>query len=58
MKTEKYLPIFISGGLLLGLIGGLVLSFQKGDFGLWVSLGAGFGIAMGALSFLFFSARK
>lgn len=57
-EKEKYLPMFVSGGLLIGLIGGVILSLLKGDFVLWVSLGAGAGMAMGALSYLFFSASK
>lgn len=57
-KKEKYLPMFISGGLLLGLIFGVVLSLLKGDFGLWLSVGVGVGMAVGALAYLFFQVRK
>jgi hypothetical protein len=57
-EKEKYLPMFISGGLFLGLIGGVILSLLKGDFGLWLSLGVGVGMVVGALTYLFFSVRK
>lgn len=50
--------MFISGGLLLGLIFGVVLSLLKGDFGLWLSVGVGVGMAVGALAYLFFQVRK
>lgn len=58
MKNEKYLPMFISGGLLLGLIVGVILGLLNGDFGLWLSLGVGVGMVLGALTCLFFSVRK
>ncbi|WP_187175908.1 hypothetical protein [Algoriphagus sp. AK58] len=58
MKNEKYLPMFISGGLLLGLIAGVILGLLNGDFGLWLSLGVGVGMVLGALTCLFFSVRK
>ncbi len=50
--------MFISGGLLLGLIVGVVLSLLKGDFGLWLSVGVGVGMVVGALAYLFFQDRK
>jgi hypothetical protein len=57
-RYEKYLPMFISAGMLLGMILGLILSVLKGDFGLWLSVGVGVGMALGAFSYLIFSAWK
>ena len=55
---EKYLPLFISGGFLLGAIGGLVLFSLYGDLGISLSVGVGLGLSIGSLSYLLFSAKK
>ena len=57
-EKEKYLSLFISGGLLVGVIVGVSLGLLKGDFGLWLSVGVGFGMAVGALSYVIYSTRK
>lgn len=57
-EKEKYLPMFISGGLLLGVFLGITLSIIKGDFGLWLSVGVGLGMALGSLSYVIFAAKK
>ena len=58
MKNKKYLPLFISMGILLGLVGGIILSLLKGDLGLWVSVGAGFGMVFGSLWYVINSVKK
>ncbi|GAB2483088.1 hypothetical protein [Algoriphagus taiwanensis] len=57
-EKEKYLPMFISGGLLLGVFLGITLSIIKDDFGLWLSVGVGFGMAAGSLSYVIYAAKK
>lgn len=57
-KNEKYLPMFISIGMLAGIVFGVVMSFFKNDFGLWLSIGTGSGIALGALFHLFYASTK
>lgn len=50
--------MFISGGILLGVFLGITLSIIKGDFGLWLSVGVGLGMALGSLSYVIFAAKK
>ncbi|GMQ33130.1 hypothetical protein Ataiwa_14020 [Algoriphagus taiwanensis] len=50
--------MFISGGLLLGVFLGITLSIIKDDFGLWLSVGVGFGMAAGSLSYVIYAAKK
>jgi len=51
-KNEKYLPLFISLGLVIGGVFGIILGTIFEDFGLWLPIGVGGGIALGSLSFL------
>ncbi|TFV94676.1 hypothetical protein E4S40_11755 [Algoriphagus kandeliae] len=53
-KKEKYLPLFISGGLLIGVVVGTAISMIRGEMGIWLSVGVGGGMALGVLSFLVF----
>lgn len=56
-NKEKYLPLFISGGLLLGAVAGTAVSMIRGEMGIWLSLGIGGGMALGTISFLIFQKK-
>ncbi|NVK50933.1 MAG: hypothetical protein HWE09_14270 [Cyclobacteriaceae bacterium] len=56
-NKEKYLPLFISGGLLIGIVIGTAISMIRGEMGIWLSLGVGGGMAFGAISFLIFQKK-